>query len=242
MQNTSTTDLLTELETPAASLIEGIAQNPETPVSTTYDASVSFGSNHREDMLMNLEETPGEALDMLSSLEEPPIVSELKVPASRDMLLNLEETPVLRKFPNIVVAPKSPASNLVANLKAGFRFLTHYIAVSSIVFAVLLIATNWSAYYTVAVNYVRPGEVLAANRQIQDTLSNSKITVYADDASTVAFEKKEKAEDIKKQLDAENIQIDEEPFSMKNLLPTEPNISAKFNITPYENRIIIPKI
>jgi sortase A len=242
MQNTPIADLLTELETPKTPLIEGIARNPETPAVSPFNTSISFLSNRMEDTLLNLEETPSVTWDMLSSLEEIPVVTEAKTAAIPDMLLSLEASPVARTILDVSVVPKSPASNLAANLKAGLRFLSHYVAVSSIVFAVLLVATNWSAYYTVVLNYVSPGEVLAANQQIQETLSNSKITVYADESGTSAFEKNEKAEDIKKQLDAENIQVDEEPFSMKNLIPTEPNISAKFNITPYENRIIIPKI
>lgn len=155
---------------------------------------------------------------------------------SADLLSNLEQIEVASSQ-----TYKQP-STFISNFKIGFRFLSHYIAVSSIVFAVLLLVTNWSAYYAVAMNYIRPEGIQATNQQIQNTLSNSKITVFANETGTTAFEKKEKAEDIKKQLDAENIQIDEEPFSMKNLIPTEPNISAKFNITPYENRIIIPKI
>jgi len=89
---------------------------------------------------------------------------------------------------------------------------------------------------------LQPESIQATNHQIQNTLSNSKITVFASDTNGNAHDKKEKAEDIKKQLDAENIKIDEEPFSMKNLIPTKPNISAKFDITPYENRILIPRI
>lgn len=109
-------------------------------------------------------------------------------------------------------------------------------------FAVLLIATNWAAYSAIAINLLRPGALEEANTQIQNTLSNSKITVYASDAANVAFEKKEKAEDIKKQLEAENVEVEEEAFSMKNLLPSEPTVPAKFEITPYENRIIVPRI
>ncbi len=122
------------------------------------------------------------------------------------------------------------------------QFLLHYIAVSGAVFCALLIITNWSAYYAVATNFIHPGTLESTNTQIQNTLSSSKITVYADDAANAAFEKKEKAEDIKAQLVAENVKIEEEVYSMKSLLPSEPNITAKFEITPYENRIIIPKI
>lgn len=102
--------------------------------------------------------------------------------------------------------------------------------------------TNWSAYYAVAINFIHPGTLEATNDQIQDTLNHSKITVYANEAANIVSEKKEKAEDIKKQLEAENVKIEEDTFSMKNLLPTEPNITAKFDIIPYENRILIPRI
>ncbi len=215
MQNHSNFDLLTELEAPEVITNKEIPQNLE--------VSAIFPWN---------ELNPAVSEDILSLLEKIPT----ETYQSADLLSNLEQIEVASSQ-----TYKQP-STFISNFKIGFRFLSHYIAVSSIVFAVLLLVTNWSAYYAVAMNYIRPEGIQATNQQIQNTLSNSKITVFANETGTTAFEKKEKAEDIKKQLDAENIQIDEEPFSMKNLIPTEPNISAKFNITPYENRIIIPKI
>lgn len=220
MQNTTTFDLLTELENPDSIISNGIPQPLEILPAISAEAGMP-----------------------------PPILSanSLLLQQHEDMLLNLESISTEDAFPTretktVPATSYSASSNMVSNIKSGFRFLSHYVAVSGIVFAVLLLATNWSAYYAVAMNYLHPEGIAATNHQMQSTLSNSKITVYASEAGGTAFEKKEKAEDIKKQLDAENIKIDEEPFSMKNLLPTEPNISAKFDITPYENRIVIPRI
>lgn len=122
------------------------------------------------------------------------------------------------------------------------KYVIHYCFVSATVFGILLVATNWSAYYSVVMSLIHPEALAQASHQIENTLSQSKITVYANNGEQLATELKEKAEDIKRQLDAENIQVDKSPFSMKSLIPSKPNISANFEITPYENRIIIPRI
>lgn len=219
MQNLSSFDLLSELENPESTLSEALISPQEITTPSTYHGTDAFLLQAQEvDALLSLE----------STYETPtPVVTQIETLAKPQLLATSLPT-------------TSPT--LVGNIKSGFRFIAHYIAVSSAVFAILLLATNWSAYYAVAQNYLRPESIQATNVQMQNTLTNSKITVFASEVSGSVHEKKEKAEDIKKQLDAENIRVDEEPFSMKNLLPTKPNISAEFDITPYENRIIIPKI
>lgn len=72
---------------------------------------------------------------------------------------------------------------------------------------------------------MNPEGLVNARNALQNTLSESKITVYAETGAESSLELKEKAEDIKKQLDAENIQVFEDAFSMKPLLPTKPGIN-----------------
>lgn len=145
----------------------------------------------------------------------------------------------------VISAPaiRKQVYNLKKNILEKLKFLMHYIAVSSVVFAILLVGTNWSAYYTIAMNTINPGALKASGLEMTESLSKSKITVFASgDNSDDTNSKKEQAQDIKKQLEADNITIQEDPFSMKHLLPSEPNIKVGFEITPYENRLIIPKI
>ena len=114
---------------------------------------------------------------------------------------------------------------------------------SSIVFGILLIGTNYSAYSSIAMNYLNPESLETTSGQIAATLNASKISVFANAESTLSTEEQKiKANEIKTQLNAENIVISEDPFSMQQLIPRKPNITANFTITPYENRLIIPKI
>ena len=123
------------------------------------------------------------------------------------------------------------------------KFVAHYIAVSTTVFAILLVATNWSAYWSIAANFIQPGGLKDSASQIEETLSTSKISVFANSEGTLhQLEQKERAQDIKAQLNAEKISIEEDPFSMRQLIPDTASINTDFVITPYENRLIIPKI
>jgi hypothetical protein len=216
MQNTTIIDILTELENTNSS----VSSDPTLAANPVRDnASITSSYEKNEAFIQQYEH----ALHDLESANSTDLISRVESDTSDKI-------------------PHSLAKNALSNLKSGLSIFSRYIVVSGVVFAVLLLATNWSAYYTVAINFIHPEELYATSQQIQHTLSNSKITIYANEVGATVFEKKEKAEDIKKQLDAENIKINEEPFSMKNLIPTKPNVSARFEITPYENRIIIPRI
>jgi LPXTG-site transpeptidase (sortase) family protein len=134
-------------------------------------------------------------------------------------------------------------TSLKTKLISHAKFVAHYIAVSTTVFAILLIATNWSAYWSIAANFIQPGGIEGSANQIEQTLSTSKISVFANAEGAVhQLEQKERAQDIKAQLDAEKISVEEDPFSMRQLIPDTASINTDFVITPYENRLIIPKI
>jgi hypothetical protein len=134
MQNTSNFDILTELEIMENSPTEQVVE----PLEMENTSSL-YTSN--------------------SSEITPEIVTEsLLTQPQEDILLNLEhlEDECLSPVQGFPLDKKKVSSNFASNCKIGFRFLSHYIVVSSIVFAVLLVLTNWSAYYTVAMNYIRP--------------------------------------------------------------------------------------
>lgn len=216
MQNTTIIDILADLENTNSS----VSSETHLTVNPAEDqTSITSGFEKNETFIQQYEHA----------------LLDLELANTTDLICQSESNTPAQ-------TPHSFAKNTLSNLKSGISIFSRYITVSGVVFAVLLLATNWSAYYTVAINFIHPEGLYATSQQIQNTLSNSKITIYANEVGATVFEKKEKAEDIKKQLDAENIKVNEEPFSMKNLIPTEPNVSARFDITPYENRIIIPRI
>ena len=191
-------------------------------------------------------------LDILAELDVEALVSTDPLMAIEAGATSISETDLLRK--NVLsqidtVIATSAAAPLPSARKSGaFRekltFLFHYTAVSGVVFAILMVTANWTAYWNILSNLVHPETLQASGREISETLEKSRITVFANESKTEeeSSQKKENAEDIRKQLDAEHISIDEDPFSMKHLLPAVPDIKVNFEIVPYENRIVIPKI
>ncbi len=65
--------------------------------------------------------------------------------------------------------------------------------------------------------------------------------VYADNSIDTKSNEEEKS-DIKKKLEESNTIIHEDRFSPKHLIPGEAQMNIDLDITPYDNRIIIPKI
>lgn len=106
----------------------------------------------------------------------------------------------------------------------GLIFLIKYITTSSVIFWVLLITTNYSAYINIAKSYIMKNEVEKTTSWLLNSVEAAKIT---DIVSEKINEDKEKEKlsikKYKKELDNENINLDIE-------------------IAPYTNRIIIPKI
>lgn len=214
--------------------------------------SLETGTNHPLsplDALAQIEQETQTALDPLAMVDHsaPTSTQTDAIIAATAIGVSVALDPLSAVGSSITLSAPAivkQAKNLKKNILEKLKFLVHYVAVSSVVFAILLVSTNWSAYYTIAMNTINPGALKASGLEMTESLSKSKITVFAsgDGESANTNTKKEQAQDIKKQLEADNVIIQEDPFSMKHLLPSEPNIKVGFEITPYENRLIIPKI
>jgi hypothetical protein len=92
-----------------------------------------------------------------------------------------------------------------------------------------------------AYNYINPNYLKNSSRDILTAIDDSKIKVYADSLSSDELQKKE--EKLKKKMNEENIsQVKDTFFSPKKLVSFDDKISLDLEVTPYENRIIIPKL
>lgn len=139
---------------------------------------------------------------------------------------------------------KTAAVSPWKKLREKVQFLGYYITVSCIVFTVLLVATNYSAYSALLSDYIDPSKLKAASQDIAQTLTQSKIEVYADEQESKVTEEENQAKEerIKKQLEEENITVKDVFLSPKKLIPTSSDMIVNVEIVPYENRIIIPKL
>ena len=108
-------------------------------------------------------------------------------------------------------------------------FLSKYILTSTLIFAVLLVTTNYSAYINIAKSYFFSGQLQATSQKLISSVEASNI--------------KEKYAEVKREEIKEEKE-DYEKHSIKKMKKEQDKESLNLNIeiTPYENRIIIPKI
>lgn len=102
----------------------------------------------------------------------------------------------------------------------------------------MLVTTNYSAYITLARSYFFPTELQQENQSILNSV----------EASSLIFKERERVEDEKEREEQELFTSRQEKFrsqhSIKNLITMANKEDKPINIeiTPFENRIVIPKI
>ena len=108
-------------------------------------------------------------------------------------------------------------------------FLSKYILTSTLIFAVLLITTNYSAYINIAQSYIFAWELEINRQKIISSVEASNI-------------KERYAEVVVEQNKEEKIGT--EKLSIKKMKQEQDreNINLNIEITPYANRVVIPKI
>lgn len=169
-----------------------------------------------------------------SSVSSESTVSEPQVLLAGEIEEKAQETPSFSVFPE-----KSFAVKLFSQL----RFLAYYGVVSCVVFMILQLSTNFAAYSTLVQDYFDPKATERSGADMLQAMNNSKITIYAEEEIA---QPEEKEEDIRKQLSDDRVTVREARFAPKNLLSTANKLSKSadvdFDIAPYDNRIIVPKI
>ncbi|QFR39537.1 sortase [Candidatus Gracilibacteria bacterium 28_42_T64] len=192
-----------------------------------------------EDILSDLENLIDSNID--STLEN---ISKIDTPYSPEPLNSLNKseevkyTPILIDSQDTEIIPdeiKEEKKYIKKSSKfiTGILFLFKYMATSSLIFALLLVTTNYSAYINVAKSYI-----------FQEELENKSAGLIN---SVKASNIKEK---IKTEVVEKNRAIEKENTtpvgrnSIKNLvaLSNKNELDLNIEITPYENRIVIPKI
>ncbi len=125
--------------------------------------------------------------------------------------------------------------NTKKKIKALVFFISFikYISTSALIFVVLLLSTNYSAYIDVAKSYLYEEEIKKESKSILNSVKASKISSK--------FKERKK---INKRVSSEIIKSKKSKYSIKNLAleTNKKRPSLDIEIAPYENRIIIPKI
>lgn len=122
-----------------------------------------------------------------------------------------------------------------------FRRFFHFIILTSILFSFLLLVSNWPAYSAYARAILSPDKLVETQKSIEWSLSQTQVfnSAPAETPSDVASQARQQ-KIIKRQLAKKQITTQEIGLSYFDQDISQ--VSLSLEITPYEDRILIPKI
>ena len=178
--------------------------------------------------------------DLLAQLELEEETQDLE-PIQDDILLEMELEEEAEE--ELEVSTPSPRRWL-----RRLRFCVHYVLICSLVFVVLLGATNYEAYIALAKNWIAPGQLEQEQEKLEQILDATRFTTALAHASGVEEQKEEtkthriREEKLKQDMEENNLALSRDWFGAKNFLKDANDIVFDVEITPYDNRIVIPRI
>lgn len=183
-------------------------------------------SNENIDLLesLDLDEVQNISTDDLNILESIEIEDNLDILNAN---LEISETDILADYEASIKSIKSEENTEIKTnkLKEISKFVLSYITTSGAIFALLLVATNYSAYFQIAKSYINPNDASKMSSSLETKIG---------DPDLMELNSATKAEETE----------NKNYHSMTKLVyeANQENIGIDIDITPYENRIIIPKI
>jgi|TARA_Y100001960_G_C14710125_1_gene846533 hypothetical protein len=176
-------------------------------------------------------------LGSLEALETSEITTpEVKTEVVEDIFSEMEaelESATEMKSETIEDKEEVKTEKKSSKILSNALFAIKYVSTSALIFALLLVTTNYSAYYNLAMSYIFQDEMANTNQSLITAVEASNITeTFREDI----IKKKEIVEEQKEEKDSE--------YSIKNLIEEDNarDMNLDIEITPYENRIVIPKI
>lgn len=146
---------------------------------------------------------------------------------------------------NVPVTPVehrvSPASAPVKkhSIVQSLLFFVKYMTTTAAIFAVLMLTTNYQAYYQIAKSYIYAEEIAQSEQGLLQS-------VHAASDSMPVLESAPAEQRTQKYAawNSETPQISNQAYSINTLSKQtiEKTDSLDISITPYENRIVVPKI
>lgn len=187
--------------------LEMTAENIETNENTTQETQVNIDSITLENEIESIQKN-----------DEPLTFDISKELEALEQNKKIEEPIVVEK----VIKKRN-------SIVSGFIFLTKYLVTSSLIFGVLLLGSNYSAYINIAKSYFYAEELQETEQKLISSVEASNIKEKYSQEKLEQIESEE-SEDRKLTIKKMKKEQDKE------------DISLDIEITPYENRVIIPKI
>jgi len=128
-----------------------------------------------------------------------------------------------------------PSNKKKPGIISSIIFLMKYLATSTVIFIVLLFTTNYSAYYNIAMSTIFQKDF---ERKSESLLSSVE-------ASSIQENTGNEYEQDTPSLESASIEQKTEAFNSIDTLASKAKraeVDLDITITPYENRIVIPKI
>ena len=129
----------------------------------------------------------------------------------------------------------------------GTKFLTVYLLLSGTIFSVLLGILNFSAYSTRILDWIDPAQLASIQDDLTSAIARSSIDVHASDVHTEASKSLTESREVVTERVADIApgivySRNYTPDRLLSNIDTTTTARATFQVAPYENRIIIPKI
>ena len=159
-------------------------------------------------------------LDILLELEKETLNEQKEIIETKEIQNNYI-------YQTIISEPKKKERKKIT-LFSSATFLFKYLTTSLIIFIVLIIWTNYNAYLNIAKWFFFKEEIEKESKSILQSVEASNLKEKT--IEKVAEEKKEEEEKASLSIKKYKKELDNK------------NISLKIEITPYENRVVIPKI
>lgn len=127
------------------------------------------------------------------------------------------------------------------------RIAANYICLTSIIFASLLFVSNFSAYWTILQDRMQPDQLARVESSMESAMFQAN-TLQMTDVLTQEEIEKSQARDkkiqllLQKHLERKEIAIKNDIFSAEKFNQKNTALLLDYEITPYQNRILIPKI
>ena len=122
----------------------------------------------------------------------------------------------------------------------------NYICLTSILFAGLLAITNFSAYQAIAADFLQPEKLASVEDSLAaSVLQASQISDTSEQKTNAAEEERRKdrlQKVLEKHLARKKVAVKNDAFSVERFNRINDKVELNFEITPYEDRIIIPRI
>lgn len=119
-------------------------------------------------------------------------------------------------------------------------FIIKYATTSISIFGVLLVASNYSAYWNLAYSFIYAEEMQHTQKSLIESVAAANIT---EDNSEESEEEKKKEDTFEQLKDEDTPEYAPSIHSLSYLTQNNTeNVKLGIEITPYENRVVIPKI